>query len=99
MTWRAFTSPLNVFQSRSSGIQAAVTVFEAKAGSASSRKPSASSPARVAAAQAAWRAKTPAGVSASINARPASTWYITATAGVHGVWPLAAVLRASRRSK
>ena len=51
-TPRRLTSPLNAFQSRSSGTRAAVTVFEATLASASSSKPSADRPARAAAAQA-----------------------------------------------
>ena len=46
-----------------SGTRAAVTVREAKRWSANSSKPSAWRPARVAAAQASWRAKIPAAVS------------------------------------
>ena len=51
-TPRRLTSPLNAFQSRSSGTRAAVTVFDAWAGSANSSNPSAESPARDAAAHA-----------------------------------------------
>ena len=50
-------------------------------------EPSAPRPARVAAAQAAWRAKTGPRPSSSIIPRATSSWYSTATAGVHGVWP------------
>ena len=63
-TPRALIAPLNAFQSRPSGIYAAVTVCDAKRWSANSSKPSASRPARAAAAHASWRAKTPAAPSA-----------------------------------
>ena len=75
-----------------SGIQAAVTVCDATSSSASSSKPSARRPARAIAAQASWRANTPS-PSACISRSPSSTWYSTATAGVHGVSPPTAASR------
>src|SRR5258705_9697232 len=70
---RLLRSPLNDFQSRSSGTLAAVTVFEAWRGSANSSNPSAVRPARVAAAQASCRAKIACAPSALISLRPSST--------------------------
>ena len=89
---------LKADQSTPSGTRAAVTVRDATSSAASSSNPMARRPARVIAWQAAWRVNTPS-PSACISRSPSSTWYMTATAGVHGVSPTAAVSRCRLRSR